>query len=191
MRLESGQRAIAFTATTIDDETVSLAQFAGKPLLLMFFRYASCPMCNLRLHDFAREHQQLHERGLEVVALFHSPAASIRQHAGGRHYPFRLVADPKFEAYRLYGVETSRLRLLLSSARPGFYVDWIRSMRNGFWGGAAWQMAKMPADFLIAPDGRIAVAHYGVDIGDHLPLAEVDAFLTRSSQSTEVSLLRV
>jgi hypothetical protein len=50
--------------------------------------------------------------------------------------------------------------------------------------GAAWQMAKMPADFLIAPDGRIEVAHYGVDIGDHVPLDEVDAFLARSSRST-------
>lgn len=183
MRLRSGQRAVAFTATTIDDETVSLAQFSGRPLLLMFFRYASCPMCNLRLHDFARQYQQLHERGLEVLAFFHSSAASIRRHAGGRHYPFRLIADPKFHVYRLYGVETSWLRLLLSIALPGFYVDWARSMWHGFWGGAAWQMAKMPADFLIAPDGRIEVAHYGGDIGDHLPLAEIDAFLERSNRS--------
>src|SRR5262245_39216467 len=113
MRLAAGQAAVAFTARTVDDETVSLARFAGKPLLLMFFRYASCPMCNLRLHDFARGFAPLQARGLEVLAFFHSSAASIRAHAGGQRLPFRLVADPTLQVYRLYGVETSWARLLL------------------------------------------------------------------------------
>jgi hypothetical protein len=38
-------------------------------------------------------------------------------------------------------------------------------------------MGKMPADFLIGPDGRILKAHYGRDIGDHLAMKEVDASL--------------
>lgn len=177
MRLTAGQNAVAFTATAIDGTTVSLSQFAGRPVLLMFFRYAACPMCNLRLHEFARSYTQLRARGLEVIAVFHSPAESIRAHAGGRRYPFSLVADPTFHVYRLYGVETSWGRLLLSIARPRFYVDWLRSMRHGFWGGAAWQMGMMPADFLIGPDGRIALVHYGADIGDHLPIARVEAFV--------------
>jgi hypothetical protein len=61
---------------------------------------------------------------------------------------------------------------------PSFYVDWIRSIRYGIWGGVAWQMGKMPADFLIAPDGRVVKAHYGREIGDHLPVKEVEAALT-------------
>jgi peroxiredoxin len=177
MRLKSGQTAISFTAQTADGETVSLGQFAGKPLLLMFLRYASCPMCNLRLHDFAREYPRLQERGLEAVAFFHSSALRIRAHAGGRHYSFPLVADPEFRVYGSYGVETSWPRLLLSMARPSFYVDWLRSLHHRFWGGTAWQMAKMPADFLIGPDGRIVTAHYGRDIGDHLPVPRIEAYL--------------
>jgi peroxiredoxin len=133
-------------------------------------------MCNLRLHDFAREYPRLQERGLEVVAFFHSSAPRIRAHAGGR-YSFPLVADPEFRVYGSYGVETSWPRLLFSMARPSFYVDWLRSLRYRFWGGIAWQMAKMPADFLIGPDGRIVTAHYGRDIGDHLPVPRVEAYL--------------
>jgi len=177
MRLNTSQLAAPFSAETVEGQTISLAQFAGKPLLLMFMRYASCPMCNLRLHDFARQYAPLHQRGLEVVVFFHSSAVSIRAHAGGRHYPFPLVADPDLRVYRAYGVETSWLRFLLSMAKPSFYVDWVRSLRYRFWGGVARQMAKMPADFLIGPDGRIASAHYGSDIGDHIPLSEIDAFL--------------
>ena len=182
MRLESGQPAVPFTAQSIDGAAISLIQFAGKPVLLMFFRYASCSMCNLHLHDLAKEHAGLKDRGLAIVALFHSSARAIRAHGGGRHYPFPLVADPEFRVYRMYGVETSWLRLFLSIASPRFYVSFFRSLLHGFWGGIAWQMANMPADFLVGPDGRLVAAHYGRDIGDHLTVDQLHALLTGLEQ---------
>jgi thioredoxin-dependent peroxiredoxin len=178
MRLKPGDKAVPFSVETIEGKTISLEMFAGKPLLLMFYRYASCPMCNLRLRDFAQHYRRLHERGLEVVALFHSPARNIRRNAGKQQAPFPLVADPQFKVYRDYGVETSWPRFFLSMLLPSFYIDWIRSMRYGFWGGVDWQMGKMPADFLIGPDGRILKTHYGREIGDHLAVKEVEAVLT-------------
>jgi len=184
MRLKPDDQAIPFSVETLEGRTISLNEFAGKPLLLMFFRYASCPMCNLRLRDFAQHYPRLHERGLEVVVFFHSPARNIRANAGKRHYPFHLVPDPKFKVYRSYGVETSWLRFFLSMALPSFYVDWVRSMRYGFWGGVDWQMGKMPADFLIGPNGLIVKAHYGREIGDHLPVTEVEAALSDLASST-------
>jgi hypothetical protein len=36
---------------------------------------------------------------------------------------------------------------------------------------------RTPADFLIDADGRIAVAHYGRDIGDHLSLPYIERWL--------------
>ena len=177
MRLDPGATAVPFTTHAIDGTAVSLSQFAGSPVLLMFLRYASCPMCNLHLHDLARGYGTLRDRGLTVVAFFHSPVHAIRAHAGSRQYPFPLVADPELRVYRLYGVETSWPRLLLSIAKPSFYVSFFRSLVHGFWGGAALQMAKMPADFLVGPDGRLVAAHYGRDIGDHLTVAQLHAFL--------------
>ena len=87
MRLKAGDRAVPFSAETLEGRNISLDQFAGKPLLLMFYRYASCPMCNLRLRDFAQKYPALHERGLEVVAFFHSPARNIRANAGETTVP--------------------------------------------------------------------------------------------------------
>jgi peroxiredoxin len=184
MRLKPGDAAVPFSIETLEEVVISLEQFAGKPLLLMFYRYGSCPMCNLRLRDFAQHYASLHERGLEVVAFFHSSARSILANAGRQHYPFHLVPDSKFKVYRSYGVETSWLRFLLTMALPSFYVDWIRSMRYGFWGGVDWQMGKMPADFLIGPDGRIVRAHYGRNFGDHLPLQEIESALSELACST-------
>jgi peroxiredoxin len=175
MRLEPRQAAPTFSAQTVQGDTVTLEQFAGKPLVVKFHRYAACPMCNLHLHDFARRFAELHERGLEAVAFFHSPVEEIRAHAGRRRYPFALAADPQLRIYRKYGVETSWARLLLSALLPNFYADRFRAMRHGFWGGMPpLQIAKMPADFLVGPDGRIIHAHYGRTIGDHLPYALVE-----------------
>jgi peroxiredoxin len=178
MRLKTGDLAIPFSVETIEGKTLSLNDLTGKPVLLMFFRYGSCPMCNLRLRDFAQHYVSLHERGLEVVAFFHSSARSILANAGKRHYRFHLVPDPQFKVYRSYRVETSWLRFLLTMALPSFYVDWVRSMRYGFWGGVDWQMGKMPADFLIGPNGRIVKAHYGRNFGDHLTVVEIEAALS-------------
>ena len=177
MRLNPGDRAVPFSVETIEGNRISLETFAGKPLLLMFYRYASCPMCNLRLRDFAQHYPRLHERGLEVVAFFHSPRRYIQRNAGKQHYPFPLVPDPQYKVYNSYGIETSWLRFFLSMLLPSFYVDWIRSMRYRFWGGVDWQMGKMPADFLVGPDGRIVKTHYGREMGDHLSVKEVEAVL--------------
>lgn len=181
MRLKPGDKAVPFSTETIEGKKIALQSFAGKPLLLMFYRYASCPMCNLRLRDFAQHYPRLHKRGLEVVAFFHSPGSSIRRNAGKQNYPFPFVPDPQFKIYKDYGVETSWPRFFLSMLLPGFYVDWIRSMRYGFWGGVDWQMGKMPADFLIGPDGYILQTHYGREIGDHLAVKDVEEALTDRS----------
>jgi peroxiredoxin len=177
MRIVPQQPAVPFTVETAQGELVSLRQFSGRPLLLMFMRFASCAMCEVRLHDFAEHYPRLRERGLEAIAFFHSTAPRIRAHAGKFGYPFHLAADPEMLVYRGYGVETSWPRLLRSMARPEFYQAWVSAMRHGFLGGADWQMAKMPADFLIGPDGRVARVHYGRDIGDHLPVRDIEAAL--------------
>src|SRR5215211_3364195 len=112
MRLKPGDQAVPFSVETLAGKRISLELFAGKPLLLMFYRYASCPMCNLRLHDFAQKYPALHERGLEVVAFFHSPARNIRANAAKQNHRFHLVADPKLKVDSSCGVLTSLMRFL-------------------------------------------------------------------------------
>jgi thioredoxin-dependent peroxiredoxin len=182
MRLESGQVAPPFTAETCDGATVNVEQFAGKPLLLMFHRYAGCPMCNIRLHTLAQRFPELHNRGLEAIAFFHSTPEEIRKHAGGRQYPFAIATDPKFRVYRTYGVQTSWPRLAMALVQPSVYATFARAFAQGFRGGRMpRQLAKMPADFFIAPDGSIHTAHYGRRIDDSLSFAEIEAALAQTT----------
>jgi peroxiredoxin len=182
MRLEPGQVAPSFSVESSDGGTVTLEQFVGRPLLLMFHRYAGCPMCNIRVHQMAERYPALHERGLEAVAFFHSPPEEIRKHAGGRQYPFAIATDPTFRVYRKYGVETSWLRLALALVQPSAYRDYFQAFRHGFRGGKMpRQLAKMPADFFIRPDGRIHTVHYGDGIADHMSHGQIEAALDETN----------
>ena len=177
MRIQPGAPAPDFDVQDLEGGRRSLAQYRGRPLLLQFYRYASCPMCDLRLHDFSREYPRLNAQGLEVVAFFHSSAERLRGHFRRRPMAFPIVGDPARQVYRRYGIETSWTGLLLSMVKPGFYMDWMRSMRHGYWGGVDTRLASMPADFLIGPDGTVLRVHYGRDIGDHMPVDVIEQAL--------------
>jgi thioredoxin-dependent peroxiredoxin len=186
MRLQPDQPAPPFEVETSDGKTVTLEQFAGKPLLLMFHRYAGCPMCNVRLQQMAQRFPELHQQGLEAVAFFHSPPDEINKHAGGREYPFAIATDPRFRVYRKYGVETSWPRLAMALVQPSVYADFFKAFGQGFRGGRMpRQLAKMPADFFIRPDGRIHAVHYGNGIASHMPMGKIEESLQEVTPASE------
>ena len=143
--------------------------------MLSFYRYASCPVCNLRIQRLIAEHSRLDALGLAVVAVFQSPVESIREHVGRQDAPFPIVADPEMSFYRDYGVE-ARWRSL-------FTVDVtkaaLQAFRRGFLPGRVdGPFQRTPADFLIDSQGIVDVAYYGRDINDHLAVEEVVSWLT-------------
>ena len=173
MRIQPGDPARGFSVLDVDGQLQSLQRYRGQPLLLQFYRYAGCPMCDLRLHDFARQYATLRERGLRVVAFFHSSPERLRRHLRDRSLPFPVVGDPALAVYRSYGVEASALRVLWSMVKPSFYWHWVRSIGHGYWGTVDWRMTMMPADFLIGSDQTIRRVHYGRDIGDHMGVTTI------------------
>ena len=49
MRLKENQAAIDFTAQYFKGNTIRFQDYKGKKTLLTFFRFATCPYCNLRV----------------------------------------------------------------------------------------------------------------------------------------------
>src|SRR5690349_5549183 len=92
MRLQSGMPAPHFHAVDLFDNPVDLAAYQGKSLLLSFFRNAACALCNLRVHGMIERHADLRRAGLEMIAVFESPAASMRRYVGQQGAPFPLIA---------------------------------------------------------------------------------------------------
>ena len=145
--------------------------------MLSFYRYASCPLCNLRIAQLIAQYPYLKEQGLHLVAFFQSPRQSILETVTKQDLPFPIVADPECAIYKLYGVESSLLGLLKGLLRLSEF--WM-AMKKGFLSVASdGDRTLIPADFLVAPDLVVERAYYGKDIGDHLPLEEIEAWLKR------------
>lgn len=174
MRLIVGNAAPSLNTKDFLGEAVDLAALRGRPVLLSFYRYASCPVCNLRVHSVMMSYPEWAKQGLAVVSVFQSPAESIAGYVGRQDAPFPFVPDPTMVFYKRFGVE-SRWGGLLSLRVIGAM---LRAFRKGFLPGKVeGPMQRTPADFLIDAEGRIALAHYGTDIDDHIPLDTITQWL--------------
>ena len=171
MQIQTGQAAPDFDVRDIFDNRFSLNDFKGKKLLLSFYRYASCPLCNLRIHRLIQHYPDFTARNLQLLAFFQSPVESIRKYVGRQESPFPIISDPDHTVYRAYGVETSwpgffkgslRLITLTSAASKGFFPGKMEGKKS-----------LVPADFLIGPELIVEKAYYGRDISDHMPIQEI------------------
>lgn len=142
-------------------------------VLLSFFRYADCPICNLRIRDLRKSAPDLAAAGLEILAVFQSPAAQLAKSLGNESWPFPLIADHDQGHYRRWGVTTSWARLM----HPiNIKTAWQAMQAGHMPGRIDGPVHRMPADFVVKQN-RIALAHYGRDAGDHLPLNDVWSWL--------------
>jgi peroxiredoxin Q/BCP len=186
MRIREGELAQGFHGEDIWDTPVNLADYAGKYVLLSFFRFASCPYCNLRVHRMIGRYEAYREKGMEMLAIFESPNETMRHYVGKERAPFPIIGDPTNQLYQLYGLEKSWRKLfktfispksLLATVREGLYATFLK----GFWPGKIDAgVHRMPADFLIGPDQIVRKAYYGNYPGDHLPFEEIDQLLDTS-----------
>jgi peroxiredoxin len=83
--------------------TRTLAEFRGKPLLMLFFLGKDCPHCQLQLQAFAKKSKQLEEAGLTVLAVSTDDQAGIKKSlAAATDFPFLMAADPNLNAFQAY-----------------------------------------------------------------------------------------
>jgi peroxiredoxin Q/BCP len=173
MRLSEGTKAPDFEALDWKGKPIRLSAVPGKRWLA-FFRYASCPLCNLRVHKIVGRHGELLGRGLSVLAVFQSPPGAIARNVGKQEPPFPIIADAAESLYGLYGVETS----VAGYVSPRNFGRLAEALGKGFLPGRPDGSAtRVPADFLIDSDGTIRRAFYGKVIADHIPFEDVDAFI--------------
>ena len=169
-----GEKITRITLPAIDHTIFDTDSLNGKPFMLSFFRFASCPFCNLRVNELVRRFDEFGDN-FTIVAVFDSPLDNLIRHAKGHNAPFPILADENNQYYQKYSIEHSvsgvlkgmvfRMPKLMKAMIKGYLPIKIK----GSW-------TTMPADFLIDKSGFIQVAHYGKDEGDHLPFEQVKAF---------------
>jgi len=178
MKLSPGDSAPLIQRLDFEGQDFDTDQYKGRWLLLSFYRYASCPFCNLRIHQLDQETEHFRELNLEMAAVFQSSAEKVESYAGSKGLSFPLLCDPSQGLYQTYGLTTSWW---------GFFGGMVLKMpkmmvafKNGFLPGSMeGKINQMPADFLIDPNGIIQLAYYGSDLSDHVPVEQIKAVLTK------------
>lgn len=175
MPIQPGTLAPNFTAMTHEGREIELSRLRGKKLWLAFYRFAACPLCNYRVHQTLERYREFEDAGIQILAVFQSTAERITQYVGGQKPPFPLIADPEMKLYNLYGVKSS----WLSGFNPMVYVELFKAYRAGFKSGPIDGPAtRVPADFLVDPEGLVWRSYYGRSIADHIPFESVSEFAT-------------
>ena len=135
--------------------------------LLTFFRFATCPFCNLRLRTL---NQFLKDNGdkLKIIGIFGSDEGDVRKAVEIHSLSFPLVSNTDKFLYRLFGVEKSWLGVLKGSLLR--FPDFLKGM--GLVGKIPrtydGMLNSMPASFLLDKEGLVLETYYGKDEGDHI-----------------------
>ncbi len=174
-RKQPGDRVSPLRLQSLDGSWFDLDSLEGKPYLLAFHRFASCPFCNLRVHELVNRYHEL-GGNFTVVAIFDSSLKNLQQHADKHQAPFPILADPLRETYVNYGVEHSIYGVLKGMFKR-LHTLLYAMLIKGYWPFTIkGSISSMPADFLVDSGGTIRVAYYGRDEGDHLSFADLKRF---------------
>lgn len=173
MQLTTNTPAPAFTGELLGGGHLSLTDLRDRPVLLKFYRFVECPICNLHLRELVLRHDEVAAAGLTTVVLFHSPL-SRAERKQGFDLPFAAIADPKKHIFHSYGVEESLGGMFAGKVAR----DYVRAMRAGFYSkpfGYHGGIKGHPADFIIDGDGIVKYVHYGQSYADSLGVDAVIA----------------
>jgi len=168
------------TLVTVNGEQVPMPD-PDRLVHLQFRRFAGCPVCNLHLRSILQRHDEIVAAGVREIVVFHSPAEELLRHTA--NLPFAVVADPDKRLYVEFGVESSPRALL----NPKVWGTIVRAVFTGLERRDPTPSAKphggrlgLPADFLIASDGRILASKFGEHAYDQWTVDELIAHCRQS-----------
>ena len=143
-RLEIGDQAPAFTLTSDTGKQVSLADFAGKHLVIFFYPAAMTPGCTKEACDFRDSLTTLQGAGYEVIGISPDKPEKLAKFVDKESLTYPLLADPDkqvLEAYGAYGEKKLYGKTVVGVIRSTIVVD---------------------------PEGKVELAKYNVKATGHV-----------------------
>jgi peroxiredoxin Q/BCP len=130
--IEAGARAPGFTLPDQDGRPVSLADYAGKTVVLFFYPKADTPGCTAQARGVRDHLPNYAEAGAVVLGISPDPVEAVKRFADKHALDFTLLADEDHAVCDAYGV-------------------WAEKSMYGrkYWGA-------LRATFVIDPDGVVA-----------------------------------
>jgi thioredoxin-dependent peroxiredoxin len=103
MPIQEGKPAPAFTLEDASGKKVSLADFAGKHVVLYFYPKDDTPGCTKEACGFRDDWKILQKENVVVLGVSADDAESHRKFAAKYRLPFTLLSDPDRKVMEKYG----------------------------------------------------------------------------------------
>lgn len=125
-KLEAGESAPGFSLSDKDGNTVSLADYAGKKVIVYFYPAASTAGCTTQACDFRDNMASLQAEGYTVLGVSKDELPALQKFAEDEHLGFPLLSDPDLaahNAYGAYGEKSMYGKTVTGVLRSTFVVD--------------------------------------------------------------------
>jgi len=146
-RLETGDKAPAFTLRDQDGAMVKLSDFKGKKLLLYFYPRADTPGCTRQSCAVRDAKSVLARKGVAAIGISPDKPEALKKFDGKYGLGFPLLADPDHTAAEAFGV-------------------WVEKSMYG-----KTSMGILRSSFLLDEAGKVIGAWYRVKPEDTVPKA--------------------
>ena len=111
MTLVSGSPAPQFSLPAIDGTTFNMSDMKGKRVILTFFRFSSCPLCNMRIRRIIQRWDEISNDAV-MIAVFDAKIGELQKRMKKHNPPFVVVADETYEQFTKNGVMKSFFKFI-------------------------------------------------------------------------------
>ena len=153
-RLEPGDAAPTFSLSDDTGQTVNLADFAGRKVIVYFYPAAMTPGCTTQACDFSDSIETLRRDGYEVLGISKDAPAKLAKFRERDQLTITLLSDPDLavhQAYGAYGEKKLYGKTVEGVLRSTFVVEQDGTIGHAFYNvKATGHVAKLRRDLGIA-----------------------------------------
>lgn len=102
--MQINDKVADFTLKTDEDKTVSLSDFAGKPVVLFFYPKADTPGCTIEACGFRDSFAKLQDAGAVVLGISRDTPRDQAKFRAKFNLPYTLLADVDEKVCNQFGV---------------------------------------------------------------------------------------
>jgi thioredoxin-dependent peroxiredoxin len=129
--MEVNEKVADFTLTTDENKSVSLSDYAGKPVVLFFYPKADTPGCTIEACGFRDTFEKIQAAGAVVLGISRDTPAAQAKFRAKYNLPYTLLADVDEQVSKQFGVLKEK----------------------NTYGKKVWGIVR--TTFLISPDGKL------------------------------------
>jgi len=126
MALQVGDKAPTLLGLNQDGKEITLADYAGKKVVLYFYPRDNTPGCTAEACSLRDGYDDLRKQGYEVIGVSTDSAASHQKFIAQQNLPFTLIADTDkklSEAYGTWGEKSLYGKQYMGMMRTTFLID--------------------------------------------------------------------